>query len=107
MLQTAIVRAPVTSDNWEDFVSTIKARDQRRELRVGDVISHFYDEDFDSQEIEVMILHNHRRAAVCYYDGDSEWGDWDELEQVIVLDDPDLWGRKVRLDRYGHPVVFE
>src|SRR4051794_6217966 len=107
MLQTAIVRAPVTANNWDEFVHTIKARDQRREVKIGDVISHFYDEDFDNEEIEVLIWHNHGRAAVCYYDGDSEWGNWHDDEQTIHLDDPDLWGRQVCLDRYGHHVAFE
>jgi hypothetical protein len=101
MLQTAIVDAPVTSENYDDFVDTIQARDQRREVKIGDVISHYRSDD---NEVEVTIWHNHRRAAVCYYNGDSEWGEWDESEQSITLDETDWDGSSVQVDRYGHPL---
>jgi len=102
MLLTAIVQSSVTPEGWDDFVHSIKARDQRRQIQIGDVISHYYDEEMNQQEeVEVTIWHNYRRAAVCYFDGDSEWGNWDEVERAITLDEPDPWGRRVKLDRYG------
>src|SRR5262249_39879621 len=101
MLQTAIVDAPVTSENYDDFVDTIQARDQRREVKIGDVISHYRSDD---DEVEVTISHNHRRAAARYYNGDSEWGEGDEPQQTIPLDEPDWDGSSVQVDRYGHPL---
>jgi hypothetical protein len=84
MIQTAIVEARVTAENVDEFTDTIQARPQQREIKIGDVISHYLD---DNGETEVTIWHKQRRAAICYYKGESEWGDWD--------------GSRVKLDRYG------
>src|SRR5207244_2171926 len=104
MLQTAIVRARVTAYNCDDFRDTITARDQRREVKIGDLISHYRSDDFDELEIEVTVWHNLRRAAVCSANGDSEWGDWEEREETITLDEADADGVRTRLDRYGQPL---
>jgi len=104
MIQTAIVEARVTPANVDDFMHTIQARDQHREIKIGDVISHYRD---DSDETEVTIWHNQRRAAVCYYNGESEWGDWDESLQTMTLDEANWDGARVKLDRYGKPRDME
>src|ERR1700747_3542600 len=104
MLQTAIVEAPVTPENIDDFSQTIQARDQGREIKIGDVLSHYRD---DSDETEGTIWPKHRRAAVCYYNGESEWGDWDDSLQTITLDEANWDGNRLRLDRYGKPLDQE
>lgn len=103
MLQTAIVRVSVTAENVDEFLPDIQARDQRREVKFGDVISHYRDDDIGDMETEVTIWHNHGRAAVCHGNGDSEWGTWDERSQSIALDDPDPTGSWVMLNRFGQP----
>jgi hypothetical protein len=100
MIQTAIVEARVTADNVDEFRDAIQSRAQQREIKVDDVISHFRD---DSDATEVTIWHNQGRAAVCYYNGESEWGNWNEQLQTITLDEPDWDGSRVTLDRYGQP----
>lgn len=103
MHQTTIARTPISAESLDNVVHTIKARDQRRELLYGDVISYYHDEDSNDEEVQVTIWHNRGRAAVCYFNGDSEWGDWNEGEQTIVLDEPDMHGQRVKLDRFGRP----
>jgi hypothetical protein len=100
MIQTAIVKARVTRENVDDFIQTIRAPHQHREIKIGDVISHYLD---DSGETEVTIWHNQRRAAVCYCHGESAWGDWDENRQTITLDEANWDGTPIKLDRYGKP----
>jgi hypothetical protein len=104
MIQTAIVRARVTHENVDDFLHTIQAHDQHREIKIGDLISHYRD---DGDETEVTIWHKQRRAAVCYYNSESEWGDWDERLQTITLDDANWDGTRVTLGRYGKPCNTE
>ena len=101
MLQVALERVTITRDNCIDVLAAITARDQRREVRVGDVISHEWEDHFDGEKDEITIWHNRRRAAVCRDGGDSEWGDWDEQRQVIVPDESGSDGRQVLLDRHG------
>lgn len=103
MLQTAIVRVRVTRENIDDLLLDISARDQRREIIHGDVISHYHDDDIGEMEAEVTIWHNLDRAAVCAGNGDSAWGAWDERTQTIALDEPDANGDWVLLNRYGRP----
>jgi hypothetical protein len=98
---TDLVLTPVTAQTWDEIAHAIQARDQRRELVLGDIVSHYQGEDWDDEEIEVTIWHNRQRAAVRHWNGDSEWGDWNETEQTILLDDPEEDGRRMRLDRYG------
>jgi hypothetical protein len=82
------------------MVLAIKAHDQRRELVMGDIVSHYAGAEWDEEEVEVTIWHNRKRAAVCHCHGDSEWGDWNEAEQTILLDEGTS-GQRRRLDRYG------
>jgi hypothetical protein len=98
---SVLVLAPVTTKTWDEIVQAIKAHDHRRGLVVGDIVSHYEGEDVDDDPVEVTIWHNLGRAAVRHCDGDSEWGDWDEEEQTIRLDDPEENGQRGRLDRYG------
>lgn len=103
MLQTAIVRVRITAENITEFLPDIQARDQRREIKFGDVLSHYRDDDIGEMEAEVTIWHNHGRAAVCAGNGDSEWGTWNERTQTITLDEPDASGAPVLLNRFGQP----
>jgi hypothetical protein len=99
MLQTTLARTPVSAESLDEILHTIQARDQRRELVFGDIISYYHDDE--PNEVDVTVWHNLGRAAVCYFNGDSEWGDWNDEEQTILLDHPDADGLRVRLDCQG------
>jgi hypothetical protein len=98
---SVLVHTPVTKKTWDDIVHAIKAHDQRRGLVLGDIVSHYEGEDLDDEPVEVTIWHNLGRAAVRYLDGESRWGDWDEMEQTILLDGSEETDRRRKLDRYG------
>jgi len=101
MLLSAIERVTVTGSNCAEVLGAIAARDQRREVRIGDVLTHYHDARRDGEKAEVTIWHNRRRAAVCCDDGDSQWGDWDEWRQTVALDEPGGGGNRVTLNRHG------
>jgi hypothetical protein len=101
MLRTELERVRVTPENYDAVLDTITARDQHREVLIGDVISHYCHDDAGGEETEVTVWHNRGRAAICSDEVDSEWGDWDERTQTITPDAADDAGHRVRLNRYG------
>ena len=92
----------VTADNIDEIREAIPVLDQRAEIEVGRVISTwpiYYQPG--NQRGQITVFHDTDRAAVCY-GGYSEWGDWNDEEGIIILDDPNSYPY---VDRRG--VKFE
>jgi len=106
MLATAIERVTITPHNIERILAEIVPKDQRRLICCGDTISYYGSDPDDEEPVHVTIWHNQGRAGVCWT-WESEWGAWDERDQTIRLDECDLWGEQVVLNRLGGRVDDE
>jgi len=98
MLHEAMERVTITPENYERIMAKIMPKDQRRQLTYGDVISYYRTEEDEDEPLHITIWHNHGRAAACWV-WDSEWGNWDEVEQTITLDEPGAYGERIELHR--------
>ena len=63
--------------------NSIRAEDQRAELRLGQTVSVF---DFPDNFGQLTVWHDTGSAAISFGEG-SLWGVWDEESQTIFVDD--------------------
>ena len=79
----------VTESNISE-IAEIMPCDIRAELRVGCIVSR-------AVGAWLCVWTDTGRGAVCY-GGDSAWGDYNETERTITLDDTDADGERIVVD---------
>jgi len=77
--------------------------DQAEELRPGCIT--WFTVNAEGTPTWITIWPDLYRAAVCWNMGNSAWGDWDDTDRVIVLDETSADGAKIVVDENGNETV--
>jgi hypothetical protein len=83
----------ISPGNYRRLCARIVPQDQREAIRPGIRISHYVFTDPRGQQGYVIISHTTGRAGICFGEGRSEWGRWDEEAGTITTDDGRLYTR--------------
>jgi hypothetical protein len=83
----------ITPGNYPRIVARIVPHDQREAIRPGIRISHYAFTNQHGQQRYVIISHTTRRAGICFAEGRTEWGTWDEEAGTLITDGGRLYNR--------------
>jgi hypothetical protein len=97
-MKTILKQVLITPRNYSRIAARIVPQDQREAIRPGIRISHHAFINRHGQPGYVIISHTTQRAGICFGEGRSEWGRWNEETGIITTDG----GR--RYDRAGEEV---
>ena|SRR5215471_8739024 len=92
-MRSILKKVLVTPGNYPRIVARIVPQDQREAIRPGIRISHYAFTNQYGQQGYVIISHTTGRAGICFGQGRSQWGRWDEETGVLSTDDGQRYNR--------------
>jgi len=85
-MRSILKKVLVTPGNYRRIAARIVPQDQREAIRPGIRISHYTFTNRQGQQGYIIISHTTRRAGICFAEGRSEWGRWDEDTSTLTTD---------------------
>jgi hypothetical protein len=85
-MKTIVKHALITPRNYSRVAARIIPQDQREAIRPGIRISHYAFANQHGQQGYVIVSHTTGRAGICFGEGRSAWGRWDEETGTITTD---------------------
>ena len=85
-MRTIVKQALITPHNYLRIAARIVPQDQRAAIRPGIRVSHYAFINPQGQQGYVVISHTTQRGGICFGEGRSEWGRWDEETDTITTD---------------------
>lgn len=79
-------QALITPRNYSCIAARLIPQDQREAIRPGIRISHSAFTNSHGQQGYVIVSHTTRRAGICFAEGRTQWGKWNEETSIIVTD---------------------
>jgi hypothetical protein len=79
-------QALITPRNYSRIAARVIPQDQREAIRPGIRISHYAFTNQRGQSGYVIISHTTGRAGICFAEGQTEWGKWNEETSIITTD---------------------
>jgi hypothetical protein len=76
----------ITPGNYRRIAARIVPHDQREAIRPGIRISHYTFTDAQGQQGYIIVSHTTQRAGICFAEGRTQWGRWDEETGIISTD---------------------
>ena len=76
----------ITRGNYQRICARIVPQDQRDAIRPGIRVSHYAFTDPQGQQGYVIVSHTTGRAGICFAEGRTAWGRWDEETDIITTD---------------------
>ena len=76
----------ITPGNYPRLAARIVPQEQREAIRPGIRVSHYAFPDPQGQPGYVIISHTTQRAGICFAEGRTEWGRWDEETGTLTTD---------------------
>ncbi len=92
-MKTILRHVLITPRNYPRICTRIVPQDQREAVRPGIRISHYAFTNQHGQPGYLIISHTTRRAGICFGEGRSEWGRWDEETGISTTDGGRLYNR--------------
>ena len=92
-----IERTKVTQENAQELREKIQVCDIQEAIVPGAEIEAWDSKIMGTSHI-IVVFHDTGRAA-HFAGSDSDWGEWDEKEQVITLDEKYRGGRSIIIDQ--------
>jgi hypothetical protein len=92
-MKTLLKQVLITPGNYPRIYTRVIPQDQREAIRPGISISHYAFTNSQGQQGHVIISHTTRRAGICFAQGRTEWGKWDEEAGTIITDGGRLYNR--------------
>ncbi len=92
-MKTILRHVLITPRNYPRIAARIVPQDQREAIRPGIIISHYTFTNRQGQHGYVIISHTAQRAGICFAEGRTEWGRWDEETGTIITDGGRLYNR--------------
>jgi len=77
-MQTILKQVLITPHNYPRICTRIVPQDQREAIRPGIIVSHYAFSNQQGHGGYIIINHTTRRAGICFAEGRTEWGKWDE-----------------------------
>jgi hypothetical protein len=85
-MRTLFTHVLITPRNFQRIRAGIVPLDQREAIRPGIIISHYAVTTQKGQHGYVITSPTTHRAGICFDDGPTEWGTWDEEAGTITTD---------------------
>ena|SRR5437870_8870101 len=92
-MKTILRQVLITPGNYQRICARIVPQDQRDAIRPGIRISHYTFTDPQGQQGYIIVSHTMGRAGICFGEGRSEWGRWDEETGTLTTDGGQLYTR--------------
>ena len=92
-MKTILRRVLITPGNYPRIAVRIIPHDHREAIRPGIRISHYAFTNTHGQQGYIVISHTTQRAGICFAEGRTEWGRWDEETGTITTDGGRLYNR--------------
>jgi len=92
-MKTILRQVLITPGNYRRICARIAPHDQREAIRPGIRISHYAFTDSQGQPGYIIVSHTTGRAGICFAEGRTEWGTWDEEAGTIITDGGRLYNR--------------
>jgi hypothetical protein len=92
-MKTILKQVLITPGNYRHICARIVPQDQRDAIRPGIRVSHWAFTDSHGHQGYVIISHTTGRAGICFGEGRSQWGRWDEGTGVLSTDDGQRYNR--------------
>ena len=83
-IEDRLWKEAVTAENIEDVRDKITPFDQKSAVEIGDIVSSII---FDYGSVGTLTIYHNRSEAAIDFGADSDWGDWDPGEGMLVTDD--------------------
>ena len=85
-MKTILRQVLITPGNYSRICARIVPQDQRDAIRPGIRVSHYAFTDLQGQQGYVIVSHTTGRAGICFAEGHTEWGRWDDEMGTIITD---------------------
>ena len=85
-MKTILRHVLITPRNYPRIAARIVPQDQREAIRPGIIVSHYAFTTPHRQQGYLIISHSARRAGICFAEGRTAWGRWDEETDTITTD---------------------
>jgi|SRR2546426_11652452 len=92
-MKTILKQVLITPHNYPRIFTRIVPQDQREAIRPGIIVSHYAFTNSQGQHGYVILSHTTQRAGICFAEGRTEWGKWNEETGVITTDGGRLYNR--------------
>jgi hypothetical protein len=92
-MKTILRQVLITPGNYRRICIRIVPHDQREAIRPGIRISHYAFTDSQGQPGYIIVSHTTGRAGICFAEGRTEWGRWDEETGTITTDGGQRYNR--------------
>jgi hypothetical protein len=92
-MQSIAKQVLITPRNFPRIAARIVPQDQREAIRPGIIVSHYAFTNAQGQQGYVVISHTTQRAGICFGEGRSEWGTWNEETGTITTDGGRMYNR--------------
>jgi len=92
-MKTILRQVLITPGNYRRICARIAPHDQREAIRPGIRISHYAFTDSQGQPGYIIVSHTTERAGICFIEGRTDWGKWDEETGTITTDGGRLYNR--------------
>src|SRR5438445_12167588 len=85
-MKTLLKQVLITPGNYPRIYARVIPQDQREAIRPGISISHYAFTNSQGQQGHMIISHTTRRAGICFAEGRTGWGRWNEETGTITTD---------------------
>jgi|SRR5262249_15110002 len=90
-MKTILRQTLITPGNYSRIAARIVPQDQREAIRPGIRICHYSFTNRQGQQGYVIICYTTNRAGICFAEGSTQWGWWDEDTGIITTDEGRLY----------------
>src|SRR2546429_3174472 len=92
-MKTILRHLLITPRNYPRICTRIVPQDQREAIRPGIRISHYAFTYLQGQTGYIIVSHTTQRAGICFAEGRTAWGRWDEETGTITTDGGRFYNR--------------
>jgi hypothetical protein len=90
-MKSILKQVLITPRNYPRIFTRVVPQDQREAIRPGIIISHYAFTNQQGQQGYIIIGHTTQRAGICFAEGRTEWGRWEEETGTIITDSGRLY----------------